>query len=166
MTFAPAQNRAAGSSPITRTLIFWIMMMALAVFLWRMANNSPAPSTARTMSYSDFMGEVAQSNIASAKLLEGRSTAQVQGQLRQPAQNFTVTIPDEVISDLMPRLEKQGTAVEVREAAVANPATATALAMNFGPLVIIAIIAFFIFRLRRNQQNRSQQGTASSGPLG
>lgn len=166
MTFAPASTRRGGMSMTSRTLIFWIMMMALAVFLWRLASNTTNPPAAAPMSYSDFAAQVDKGNIASAKLLEGRSTTQIQGQLRQPAQNFAVTIPNEVIPDLMQRLQKQGTTVEVHEAAGANPASVRSLLINLAPLLGILLLAVFIFRMRRNQRSQSQQGTPSSGPLG
>jgi ATP-dependent Zn protease len=164
MTFAPAQNRASGSSRTTRTIIFWIMMMALAVFLWRWASNSPTAS--KPMSYSDFAAQVDKSNVAAARLLEGRSTTQIEGQLRQPAQSFTATIPNEVIPDLLQKLQKQGTAVDVKEAPGANPASGTSLLMNLAPLLVILFLAIFIFRMRRRRQTPAQQGTPSSGPLG
>ena len=165
MTFAPDQNRRPGMSSTTRTIIFWIMMMALAVFLWQWTSNSPN-STGAVMSYSDFMSQVDKSNVASARLMEGRGTTQIQGQLRQPARNFAVTIPNETIPDLMQKLQKQGTAVDVHEAAGANPASATSLLINLAPLLVILLLAIFIFRMRRNRQNRPRQGTPSSGPLG
>lgn len=166
MTFAPDQTRRAGLSPVVRTILFCLMMVALALVLWQMAQKPQESPGGTAMSYSDFMGQVDKSNVASAKLLEGRSTTQIQGQLRQPAQNFSATIPNEVIPDLMQRLQKQGTAVDVREAAGANPASTTSLLMNLAPLLVIFLLTFFIFRLRRNQRNRTQQSTPSSGPLG
>jgi ATP-dependent Zn protease len=168
MTFAPQQSRGASvPSATARTVIFWVMMIALAVFLWRMASNPRNPPGGMAMSYSDFMTQLEKSNIAAAKLLEGRSTTQVQGQLRQPAtQTFTVTIPNETIPDLMQRLRNEGAVVDVNETAGANPASTTSLLINLAPLLVILLLAIFIFRMRRNQRNRSQQGTPANRPLG
>jgi ATP-dependent Zn protease len=166
MTFAPAATRRSGMSFTSRTVIFWVMMIALAVFLWRMTTNPTNPSGAAAMSYSNFMTQLENSNIAAAKLLEGRSTTQIQGELRRPAQSFTATVPNETIPDLMQRLRNEGAAVEVKEAAGANPASAASLLINLAPLLVVMLMAIFIFMMRRNQRSRSQQGTPTSGSLG
>jgi ATP-dependent Zn protease len=100
-------------SPVVRTLLFWPMMIALAAVLRKMANKDPEPGQA--MSYSDFLNCVDQINIANLNLIESQSTAEIQGRLRQPRQEFTVTIPKEAIPDLTRRLQKQGTVVDVVE---------------------------------------------------
>jgi hypothetical protein len=101
-------------SPV-RTFLFWLMMVALAAVLWKMANKSSEPAVGHPMSYSDFMNCVDQNDIAKVKLIESQSTAEIQGQLRRPPRNFTLTIPKETIPDLTERLQKQGTAVNVVE---------------------------------------------------
>jgi ATP-dependent Zn protease len=118
------------------------------------------------MSYADLMSQVDKENIASAKLLESRSTTQIQGRLRQPVQNFTATIPNPTVTDLLQRLQKQGATVDVKEAMGANPASATSLLINVAPLLLIAVLAVFMFSRMRNRRHPPQQGTPSNRPLG
>jgi ATP-dependent Zn protease len=166
MTFAPNQPRRPGLTPALRMSLFWLMMIALAAVLWLVSSKSPNPPGVTEMSYSDFMSQVDRNNVASARLLESRSTTLIQGQLRQPVQNFTSTIPNQAVTDLLQRLEKQGTTIDVREATGANPASATSLLINIAPLLVIAVLALFMFSRMRKRRTPPQQGTPSNRPLG
>ncbi|HXO87279.1 MAG TPA: ATP-dependent metallopeptidase FtsH/Yme1/Tma family protein [Candidatus Acidoferrales bacterium] len=166
MTFAPHQPRRPALTPALRMSLFWLMMIALAAVLWLISSKSPNTPGATDMSYSDFMSQVEKNNIGSAKLLESRSTTQIQGQLRQPVQNFTATIPNQAVTDLLQRLRKQGATIDVREGMGANPASATSLLINIAPLLVIAVLALFMFSRMRNRRNPPQQGTPSNRPLG
>lgn len=166
MTFAPNQSRRPGLTSAVRMSLFWLMMIALAAVLWLVSSKSPNSPGVAEMSYSDFVSQVDQNNVASAKFLESRSTTQIQGQLRQPAQNFTSTIPNQAVTDLLQRLRKQGTTIDVREAMGANPASATSLLINIAPLLVIAVLALFMFSRMRNRRTPPRQGTPSNRPLG
>jgi cell division protease FtsH len=150
-------------TPAIRTVLFWVMMIALATVLWKMANEGKDESPSRQMSYSDFMGQVDQGNIATAKLLLSPSTAEVQGTLRQGSERFTVTIPTEVIPDLTERLRKQGTTVEVAETKNSNVSNTI---INFSPIIIIIGIWIFMMRRMQNRKNPPPQGGPTSGALG
>jgi ATP-dependent Zn protease len=166
MTFAPHPPRRPGLTPALRMSLFWLMMITLAAVLWLVSSHSPDTPGLTEMSYADFMGQVDRNNVASAKLLESRSTTQIQGQLRQPAQNFTATIPNRSVTDLLQQLRKQGAAIDVRQAVGADPASATSLLINIAPLVVIAVLALFMFSRMRNRRTPPQQGTPSNRPLG
>ena len=166
MTFAPNQPRRPGLTPALRMPLFGLMMIALAAGLWLVSSKAPNAPGATQMSYSDFMSQVYKNNVASASLLESRSSTQIQGQLRQPVENFTTTIPNQAVTDLLPRLEKQGATIDVREATGANPASATSLLINIAPLLVIAVLAVFMFSRLRNRRTPPQQGTPSNRPLG
>jgi ATP-dependent Zn protease len=139
-----------------RTILFWFLMVALAVVLWQMASKDKDSGTgdsgsAASMNYSDFMAQVDENNVSSVKILESRSTAEVQGQLREPSSSFGVTIPKESIPELTQRLQKQGASIEVSSARDSNWRT-TAL-----PVVpIILIIVFWIF-VRSGSRGRSMR---------
>ena len=88
VTFAPGQPQRMGISPVVRTVLFWLMMIALAFVLWQMASRPDSQKSASAMSYSDFMSQVDKNNIASAKLVVSQDTAEIQGQLRQLRPEF------------------------------------------------------------------------------
>lgn len=151
MTFVPNQPGHRGTGigmPVAlRTVLFWLMMVALAAVLWKMADKSKSsgptePSS--SMSYSDFMAQVDRDNVASVRLFESPATAQVEGRLRQPQEGFRTTIPKETIPALTDQLRKQGVPVEVSED---NSVSWSRLLVNILPFLLI--LALWIFMIRR-----------------
>jgi len=163
MTFVPGQPRL-GRVSVQRTIIFWLMMIALAAVLWQMASkNGPGSNSASAMSYSEFMNDVDQNNIASAKLIESQSTARMEGRLRQPIGDFSVTIPKEVIPELTERLRKQGASVEIGEEKEANWAN---LVITLAPFLLILAFWIYIMRQRQVQPGPPLGTPPPSGPIG
>jgi len=150
MTFSPDQRSPQGMPFVVRTILFWVLMIVLAVVLWRMAsqNNAgrgtpPAPA----MSYSEFMNHVDRNNVASAHLYESQSTAVIEGQLREPPDKFRVTVPKESVAELTERLRKQGVTIdvsEVRDSARRN------LLLDLGPFIVI-IFTWIALLMRRRK---------------
>jgi ATP-dependent Zn protease len=166
MTIVPNPPRGAGPGPAVRIFLFWLMV-AWAVLLWKMASPSGPLPAARAMSYGEFLSQLDQGNIASAKLAEGPSTTQIQGQLRRPAEKFAATIPNDMIFDVTQHLQKQGATIDAREAAGANSASATSLLIKLTPLLLLlGALALLSFRGRLHQRLPAQQGTPSNRPLG
>ena len=170
MTIVPPQRQRMGPSATVRTVIFWVMMIALAFVLWKMANdNAPAKPAPSAMSYSDFMANVDRSNIQSAKLLESPATAEIQGQLREPARSFSVTVPKEVIPDLLEQLRKQGATIEVTEVPAQRKTTLPEMLINFSPILLIVVLWIVMFMRQQKRQtapNPPQAGTPTNRPLG
>ncbi|MGA8871559.1 MAG: ATP-dependent metallopeptidase FtsH/Yme1/Tma family protein [Candidatus Acidiferrales bacterium] len=153
MTFVPNQQPRMGMSPVVRTILFWLLMIVLAVVLWQMASKDKAsapPGSSSTISYSDFMAQVDKNNVRSVKIVESPSTAEVEGELREPPQNFRVTVPKEAIPNLTERLQKQGTSIDV--------STGTT-AINLLPIIII--VALWIFSMSRRSGRRMRNPPAS-----
>lgn len=149
MTFVPNQQPRIGMSTTVRTILFWVLMVALAVVLWQMASKDKSgapPGSSSTMSYSEFTVQVDKNNVSSVRILESSSTAEVEGQFREPPQNFRVTVPKEAIPDLTERLQKQGASIDVSTAKDANWRTT---ATNLAPIIII--VALWIFSMSRRR---------------
>ena len=151
MTFVPNQpgrrGAAAGMPAALRTVLFWLLMVALAAVLWKMAErdqpSGPSEPSA-SISYSDFMAQVDKNNVASVRLLESAATAEVEGRLRDPEERFRTTVPKETIPTLTERLRKQGVAVEVSED---NRVSWPRFLVNMAPFLLI--VALWIFMIRR-----------------
>jgi len=146
-----------GMSATARTILFWVLMVALAAVLWKMADNgnAPGPSEPFTpMSYSDFMAQVDKNNVGSAKIVESPATAAVEGQLRDPQERFRTTIPKETIPALTEQLRKQGVSIEVSEE---KRTSNRDLIVNLAPFfVILALwIVTFMMRSRRNRPTQN-----------
>ena len=162
MTFAPNGPATRTMPSTTRTILFWSMMIVLAVVLWQMASKSPHQTSGQTMSYSDFMDQVDKNNVATARLYVSPSTAEIQGELRQPAQSYKVTSPKEVIPELTERLRKQGARVDVSGI---SPGNWQSLLINVSPLIVL--IGIWIFMLKRVQGRAAQTppGEPANRPL-
>jgi ATP-dependent Zn protease len=159
VTFVPQTRQDSGMSPVVRTLLFWVLMMMLAVVMWRMASNSSKEKPAEGMTYSDFLTQVDKNNVGAAHLYESRDTAEIIGQLRQPPDKFRVTVPKETIPDLTERLSKQGAAVEV-----SNSAESNRLNTALNVLVFVMLIAVWIFMMRRRQALRNKSAPPGQSP--
>lgn len=150
MTFVPNASSRMGVSPVARIVLFWLLMIILAVVLWRMASSKKSGGTVESITYSDFMQQVDLKNVASVKLIASQSTAEIQGEFRQPAQKFKVTIPKEVISNLTERLRNEGVSIEVGE--IKN-ATWAELLTNLAPFILL--LAFWVFMIRQMRAKRN-----------
>jgi cell division protease FtsH len=163
MSFVPGQQRPFGRANVSRTILFWVLMIALAVVLWQMASAKKSEPAAPEMSYSDFMTQVDQNNVNSAHLSESPSTAEIQGQLRQPPEAFRVTIPKETIPQLTEKLRKQGAVVEVSEMHAYNWKDRV---LNWG--IVVGLIGLWIFSMSRLGRNRqaAPPSNAPNRPIG
>jgi ATP-dependent Zn protease len=163
VTFVPDQQPRIGMPTAVRTILFWVLMLALAVVLWQMSAKNRTAGTsgsASAMSYSDFMAQVDKNNVSSVQILESPSTAEVRGQLRQPVASFRVTIPKESIPELTERLQKQGASIEV---STVNDNSWRASFVNLLPFVIILVLWIFMF-VMRSGRNRPRQNPTSASP--
>lgn len=162
MTFAPNPPRQGAMSPVVRTLLFGVLMIALAAVLWQMSSKSNGKETpGASMSYSDFMNQVDKDNIASARLIESRDTAEIRGQLREPPQSFQVAIPKEVIPSLTDRLRKQGVPIEVSEARQTGWRD---VFINIAPILVI--LAAWISMMIRKRRGSASPPTSPENPVG
>ena len=151
-----------GMSPMVRTVLFWVLMIALAIVLWQMSSKPANDKNVSQMTYSDFMNQVDKNNVGSVELFDRKETAEIDGQLCQPAQKFKVTIPKEVIPDLTERLRKQGVVIGVSSSPESNWLT---LVLNLAPLILIIGIWIFMMKQMRTRRDQSTSGDPSNRPI-
>jgi ATP-dependent Zn protease len=163
VSIMPGQSSKPGTRPLPRTIFFVSLMVVLALILWKMASsNGGTTERPASMSYSDFMNQVDQNNIASAQLALAQNTAELRGALRQPPRDFEVTIPRDVIPDLAERLRKQGVSVQVTEQTQEGMRH---FLLNFGALPLLVV--FWIFMMYRMRAKKSPAPNAPANrPLG
>jgi cell division protease FtsH len=149
MTFMPQPTRDGSPQPIFRIVLFWLLMIVLAVVLWEMSSANPHGKNVRTLTYSDFLEQVDRNNVSAAKYFLAQNTAETQGQLREPAEQFSVTVPKEAVPNLTDQLRKQGSRIEVSQS---NSSGWTSILVNFAPLALL--VAFWIFMMKQPQLKR------------
>jgi cell division protease FtsH len=163
MSFVPNPSRGTGTNPVARNLIFWVLMILLAVVLWQMAaGRGSRGAPAQALNYSDFMKQVDASNVESAHFELSENTAGVTGSLKQPAGRYSTTVPRESAANLMNTLRSNGVDVAVVEAPTALDTIKT-----IGPIVVLVIFWIFVMRQKmRSQQSTGSPGQPSPGALG
>jgi cell division protease FtsH len=144
VSFAPNPRSRTGLSPVVRTMLFWVLMVGLAVVLWQIQKKPNDSESNHAISYSDFLQQTDKNNIADATFVLSQNTADVHGNLRDSAQEYRTTIPKESISDLTDRLRKQGANVDVSEA---PKQTTESYLINLAPLLLL--VGFWIFMMQR-----------------
>ncbi|HEV2387546.1 MAG TPA: hypothetical protein VGS20_09845 [Candidatus Acidoferrales bacterium] len=144
MATGPEQrpDRPAGINWRTRAVLFWMIMVALGVVMWKMA-STPAPTLGQ-LRYSDFLNNVDKKNVPAVAIVVRRNAAEATGRLRDTGQEFSTLIPRETIPGLVEKLRQQGATIEVKETVESDWLN---LAMNALPLVIL--VAMWIFMMRR-----------------
>ncbi|MGC2422662.1 MAG: ATP-dependent metallopeptidase FtsH/Yme1/Tma family protein [Candidatus Acidiferrales bacterium] len=159
----PGQSSKPGTLPLARTLLFVSLMVALALILWKThSSNSGTTEHPASMSYAELMNQVDQNNIASAQVALAQNTAELRGTLRQPPQDFDVTIPRDVLPDLAERLRKQGVSIQVTGQ---RQDDLRRFLFNFAILPLVVI--FWIFMMYRARAKKSPAPNAPANrPLG
>ncbi len=135
-----------------RAVLFWLIMVLLAVVLWKMAGTSskPAAPAAPAMTYSDFLNQVDNKNIQAVTVYPGRNTTGVRGKLRNNGGEFATTVPTETLSALTDKLRSQGATVEVQGGSGGGGWNRVENA-----LPVILLFAVWVFAMVRRTQRRT-----------
>jgi ATP-dependent Zn protease len=161
VSFAPNPQSRAGLSPVVRTMLFWVLMVGLAVVLWEIQKRPNDHENSHASSYSDFLQQADKNNIASATFGLSQNTADVHGNLRDSAQEYQTTVPKESVPDLTERLRKQGANVGVSES---DNSSLKSTLINLAPL--IALIGFWIYMsIRRSRARQAPPSDILNTPL-
>jgi len=161
MSIVPQAGRNSMPSMV-RNLLFWTLMVFLAVVLWQMMSKGGRSGQGSELTYSDFMNQVDANNIQSANFAVMQNTADVSGKLKQPSSDYRSTVPRDTLSALLSKLRQDGTGVQVSENSRGNT-------MNFlvGIAPIILLVGLWIFMMRmRMKQNSSRPNQPTPGALG
>jgi cell division protease FtsH len=151
---------------VLRVVLFWLLMLVLAVVLWQIASKdksgAPADSSS-SISYSDFMAQVDKNNVSSVRLLESPATAEVEGELREPQGRFRASIPRETIPALTDQLRKQGVLIEVSEQ---KKTSGLEVIVDLLPFFIILVLWIYMVKRRwvRARQNPSAAPSTPTMP--
>ena len=147
----PGTPRNFSRQTVVRTLLFWVLMILLAVILFRMRSPSRSNSASRAMSYSEFMQQVEKDNVASGKFYMSQNTAEIRGKLRNPAELFHATVPREQFTALTEQLRRHGAGIEIAEG---QSADWTTFLVNFAPLILL--VAFWVFMMKQMNFKRAK----------
>jgi len=97
-------------------------------------------------SYSEFMADVDRGNVKEVELYLSPTSYEVQGEKREPAEKFRVTIFKESAPDLVKTLRDKNVLINVKEV---NRADWVSVLFSAAPILLL--VAFWIFMMRQMQ---------------
>jgi cell division protease FtsH len=131
-----------------RTILFWLLMILLAVVLWKMASTGGQTAHEQELTYTDFQTQVQRGNVSDVTIYLGQISAEIQGELREPGgtkfRGVTVPLPN--LPDLTKQLEDKGVRLNIKEVTRADWVS---FLMTAAPLILV--VAFWIFMARQMQ---------------
>ncbi len=123
-----------------------IFVVLLCLVLWHMASGSGKSAQQGETSYSDFVAQMDRGNVKEATIRLSPNSYQVEGQWREPAKAFSVTVFKEAAPDLTKELREKGALITVKEATGTDWMS---LLIMIVPLTLLAV--FFLVMMRQMQ---------------
>jgi cell division protease FtsH len=129
-----------------RTILFWVMMIALAAVLWQMASKGgPTPHEEET-NYSSFLDKVNAGSVKDVTIMLSPNSAELQGDYKDGTRFHGVTVANAAIPDVTKTLQDQKVPFNYKEVKEANWLS---LVMTLAPILLI--LGFWIFMMRQMQ---------------
>jgi cell division protease FtsH len=134
----------------SRTLLFWLLIVVIAVGMYQMLD----PSTAKRVpiSYSEFNGELEKGNIESVTFTDGIVQGKFKTQFTKATgtpqsrtgtfMEFEMTLPFSDAGDLVRQLQAEGVTVDAQQ----KEFSWTTLLLTFSPWFIFILIWVFMIR--------------------
>ena len=135
-----------------RTILFWLVMILLAVLLWKMTQTGGQASREQTPTYTEFLTNIERGNVKDVTLYLGQFSAEAQGELRDPNGKFHLIIPKEAIPDVTKSLRDKGTQITIKEVSRGEWIN---IAINLLPIVFILGLWIFMFRQMQAGGNKA-----------
>jgi cell division protease FtsH len=133
-------------SSTLKTIMFWLFIIMLGVLLWTLVSKSGQSTREKEPSYSEFMAEVERGNVKDVELYLSPTSYEVEGEKREPAEKFRVTIFKESAPDLVKTLRDKNVLINVKEV---NRADWVSVLFSAAPVLLL--VAFWIFMMRQMQ---------------
>jgi 2-C-methyl-D-erythritol 2,4-cyclodiphosphate synthase len=152
------------SSSTAKTILFWFSIVFLGIMLWKMVSTNATSTRQDAISYSDFMAKVDTDDITGVMLYLSPNSYEVYGEVASPARRkFELTVPKEVVPDLLRQLRQKNVPVEVKET---RSGDWTLILLNAAPLILLVGFCLFLVRQMRGNAKRAlvlRAATARTG---
>ena len=129
-----------------RTILFWLLMILLAVVLWRMASTGGQSAHDDEPNYTKFLATVQNNGVKDVQIYLSPNSAELQGEYREGGKFRGVTIANTAIPDVTKVLQDHNVIYNYKE--VKNADWLTFL-VNFGPLLLLVL--FWVFMMKQMQ---------------
>jgi ATP-dependent Zn protease len=163
MSIVPASPASGGIPLALRNVMFWTLMILLAVVLWNMqARHSASNSGAPVLAYSDFLTQVSAKNVQTATVTISTNTVAIAGKFKQPPDDYKTTAPRDSVTSLMDQLRQGSATVQVSEG---GNSSSSNLIVGIAPIVLLVAIWIFMMRQHAKRAQRPPN-PPSPGALG
>ena len=129
-----------------RTILFWLLMILLAVVLWRMASTGGQSAHDDEPNYTNFLTKVQNNSVKDVTIYLSPNSAELQGEYREGGKFRGVTVANTAIPDITKALQDHNVLYNYKE--VKNADWLTFL-VNFGPLLLLVL--FWVFMMKQMQ---------------
>jgi ATP-dependent Zn protease len=143
------------SNSTARTILFGMFIVVLFVLLLRVVSARGQSTRKLEPSYSEFISQVDRGNVKEVTLYLSANSYEVEGEYREPAQQFRVTIFKESSSDLTRELLDKGARMNVKAVTRADWIN---FLLTAAPLILL--VAFWISTKKRSVPNSDTVTTA------
>lgn len=130
-----------------KAVVFWFVIVMSAFLLWQVVKSGSSSQKIREIGYSDFLSEVEASKVAEVTI----SKNHIDGRYRDSTP-FRVTVPTSQ-EGMLQTLRQNNVNIFVRD--VPNGDGTTYL-LNFAPLILLAVLWFFMIRQLKQRQIQTQ----------
>ena len=83
-----------------RTILFWLLMIVLAVVLWRMASTGGPTAHEDEPQYTNFLAKVNDGGVKDATIYLSPNSAELQGEYRDGTKFGGITVANTAIPDV------------------------------------------------------------------
>src|SRR6202162_6671440 len=126
--------------------MFWLFIIMMAVLLWTLVSKSGQSAGQEEPSYSEFMSQVDRGNVKEVTLYLSPDSYEIEGEWREPAKKFRVTLFKESAADLTKELRDKGVLINVKEVTRADWIN---FLLTAAPLFLL--VGFWIVMMRQMQ---------------
>ena len=134
------------SSSAAKTILVWMFIILLGLVLWKVFTPTSQSSRVYDETYGVFMTNVDRGNVKEVTMLLSQNSYEIDGEYREPAEKFRVTIFKEAAPDLIKELRDKGVAINVKEV---RGNDWVAIVINLLPFVVL--FGLWIFMIRQMQ---------------
>lgn len=129
-----------------RTILFWLLMILLAVVLWKMASTGGQSAHEDEPNYTNFLAKVQSGNVKDVTIYLAPNSAELQGEYRDATKFKGVTIANTAIPDVTKSLQDHNVLYNYKEVKTADWLS---FLVNFAPLILLVL--FWVFMMKQMQ---------------
>ena len=129
-----------------RTILFWLLMICLAVVLWEMASKSGQSAREDEPGYTGFMAKVESGAVKDVTIYLSQNSAELEGEYNDGGKFHNVTVANATIPEVTKAFGDKNVHYTYKEA---NRNDWLSLLINLGPILLLVL--FWIFMMRQMQ---------------